>query len=388
MAGFKDLDSLLDSFVKNGPAGCGCALAKNGRTIYENYFGYADLETKKPMTEENIFRLWSMTKVIVCTAALILFERGKYLLDDPIYEFFPEYRYMSRVRVNSHGVVDILPVQNPMLVKHAFSMAVGMPYPGGSGYTANEMKIIKDRLNALPEKYTLRTEIREMSRVPIAFEPGTRWMYGYGHELVAGLIEAVSGMTVGEFLKREIFEPLGMESTGYRYRGDLRSKMASFYLRGDDGTLTKAQGHFDGDHEPDAIYEGGGAGLFSSVRDYLRFTQMLANGGELDGVRIIGRKTIDLMRRNQLNDEQLADFNSTTPYLSGYGYGLGVRTLMDPAGGNINGTVGEFGWTGFMGTYTLMDPSEGFSLVYMQQMSPNMERYYHHRLRAAAYGCL
>lgn len=388
MSNFRDLDNLLESFVKNGPAGCGCALAKNGKTIYENYFGYADLETKKAMTEENIYRLWSMTKVIVCTAALMLFERGKYLLDDPLYEFFPEYKNMNKVRINAHGVTEILPVQTPMLVKHAFSMAVGMPYPGGPTYTAGEMKKIKDALNARPEKYTLREEIKEMSKIPIAFEPGTHFMYGYAHELVAGIIEAASGMTMGEFLKKEIFEPLGMESTGYRYKGDLREKMASFYLRGADGTLTKSRGLFDGDHEPDAIYEAGGAGLYSSVRDYLKFTQMLANGGEIDGVKIIGRKTIDLMRRNQMNEDQLIDFNSTMPYLSGYGYGLGVRTLLDQAKGNNNATLGEFGWTGFMGTYTSIDPSEGFSLVYMHQMSPNMEKFHHHRIRAVAYGCL
>jgi CubicO group peptidase (beta-lactamase class C family) len=388
VSNFKDLDRLLESFTKTGPAGCGCALAKNGKTIYENYFGYSDLETKTLMTEENIYRLWSMTKVIVCTAALILFERGKYLLDDPLYEFFPEYKDIYKVRINAHGVTDILPVQSPMLVKHAFSMAVGLPYPGGPSYSAGAMKKIKDALNARPEKYTLREEIREMSKVPIAFEPVTHFMYGYGHELVAGLIEAVSGMTMGEFLQKEIFDPLGMESTGYRYKGDLKSKMASFYLRGADGSLTKAKGLFDDDHEPDAIYEAGGAGLFSSVRDYLKFTQMLAGGGELDGVKIIGRKTIDLMRRNQLDAEQLIDFNSTTPYVAGYGYGLGVRTLMDPAQGNNNAPVGEFGWTGFMGTYTSIDPGEGFSLVYMHQMSPNMERQIHHRVRAAAYGCL
>ena len=386
MSTFSDLSALLESFTRNGPPGCACAVAKDGKILYEGYFGLADIETNKPVMEDTVFRLWSMTKVIVCTAALILFERGKYLLNDPLYEYFPEYRNINKVEIGPNGNTVIKPVENPMLVKHAFSMSVGMPYYFGNSYTAREMAKVREELIKTYGKYNLQTEIKAMSKVPIAFEPGTHWLYGYGHELVAGLIEVVSGMTVGEFLQREIFEPLGMKDTGYRYHGNIRDRMASFYRRSEDGTLTKTSAFFDEYHEPDALYEGGGAGLYSTVRDYLGFTQMLANGGELDGVRIIGRKTIDLMRSNQLNETQLNDFRNS--YLAGYGYGLGVRTMMDPAAGNYNGSVGEFGWTGGAGTYTAIDPSEGFSIVYMHQMMPNMEEYHHHRVRAVAYGCI
>jgi CubicO group peptidase (beta-lactamase class C family) len=136
------------------------------------------------------------------------------------------------------------------------------------------------------------------------------------------------------------------------------------------------------------VYESGGGGLFSNVRDYIKFSQMLANGGVYKGKRIIGRKTIDLMRTNQLNSTQLLDFNKNNIYLSGYGYGLGVRTLMSINESNFNSSIGEFGWTGALGTYVSIDPSEGFSLVYMHQMIPNMEEYYHLRVRSVAYGCL
>ena len=192
-------------------------------------------------------------------------------------------------------------------------------------------------------------------------------------------------MSIGEFLKKEIFEPLGMESTGYRYFGNMRERMAKMYCPNGDGTYTLMEGSLDANHEPDAVYEGGGAGLFSTVKDYLKFTQMLANGGNYNGTQIIGRKTIDLMRRNMLNDVQLQDFRNS--YLEGYGYGLGVRTMMEPAGaGNLS--VGEFGWTGVAGTWTSIDPSEGVSVVYMHQTDPNNEEYHHHRVRAVAYGCI
>ena len=162
-----------------------------------------------------------------------------------------------------------------MLVKHAFSMAVGMPYHMGQSDTAKAMARVGDQLKE-GGKFNLRSEIRAMSEVPIAFEPGTRWLYGYGHELVAGLIEVVSGQSVGEFLQKEIFDPLGMESTGYRFHDDIGQRMVSFYERTEDGQYIKKPGMKDSDHQPDAIYEGGGAGLYSTVGDYLKFTQMMA----------------------------------------------------------------------------------------------------------------
>lgn len=223
-----------------------------------------------------------------------------------------------------------------------------------------------------------------MSKVPVLFDPGTHWLYGFGHELVAGLIEVISGKTVGEFLKSEIFEPLDMKSTGYRYFGDMRERMVTLYQRNEDGILVPMKGMLDDRHEPEAKYEAGGAGLFSNVRDYLAFSNMLACGGVHKGNRIIGSKTIDLMRTNQLNEQQLKEY--TFSYLEGYGYGLGVRTMMNPTGSNTS--VGEFGWTGMLGTYIAMDPSERATVVYMHNLQPNMEEYTHHRVRNIAFGAL
>lgn len=386
MARFDDLSALLEKFVRNGPAGCGCAVAKDGKTLYEGYFGYADLESKRPVTEDTVYRLFSMTKVIICTAALMLFERGKFLLNEPLYEYFPEYRDTQVVVTGPSGMVYTRKAKNPMLVKHAFTMAVGLPYTFGDSPTVREMTRVKDELKKKHGKYDIVTEVKAMGSVPAAFDPGTHWLYGYGHDIVAGLIQVVSGKTVGQFLQDEIFEPLGMKDTGYRFHDDIEARMISHYHRDENGNMKKIPGFLDEFHQPDAIYECGGAGLYSTVKDYLKFSQMLANGGIYNGTRIIGRKTIDLMRANHLNAEQLKDFNNS--YLAGYGYGLGVRTLMSNAEGHSNGSVGEFGWTGALGTYVSIDPSEGFSLVYMHQMDPNMEEYHHLRVRAVANGCL
>ena len=386
MAGFDDLSALLDRFVKNGPAGCGCAVAKGGKTLYEGYYGYADLEEKIPVAENTVYRLFSMTKVIICTAALMLFERGKILLNEPIYEYFPEYGD-TQVFVTKHdGSVHTRKAKNPMLIKHAFNMSVGMPYPFGTSPTAAEMAKVKEELTGKYGKYDIVTEVKAMGAVPVAFDPGTRWLYGYGHDILAGLIRVISGKTVGQFLQEEIFDPLGMKDTGYRYRGGIEKRMASVYRREENGGMIKVPGMLDEFHQPDALYECGGAGLYSTVNDYLKFSQMLANGGTYSGEKIIGRKTIDLMRTNHLNADQLGDFCNS--YLAGYGYGLGVRTLMSPAEGHSNGSVGEFGWTGMLGAYVSIDPSEGSSVVYMHQMEPNMEEYHHLRVRAVVNGCL
>ncbi|HEX2945947.1 MAG TPA: serine hydrolase domain-containing protein [Clostridia bacterium] len=386
MARFDDLSAMLEKFVKNGPAGCGCAVAKDGKTLYEGYFGYADLESKRPVAEDTVYRLFSMTKVIICTAAMMLFERGKFLLNEPLYEYFPEYRDTQVVVTSPSGMVGTRKAKNPMLVKHAFSMAVGMPYAFGDSPTIRAMTKVKEELLKKYGKYDIVTEVKAMGSVPVAFDPGTHWLYGYGHDIVAGLIQVVSGKTVGQFLKDEIFEPLGMKDTGYRFHDDIEARLVSHYKRDEKGNMTKIPGFLDEFHQPDAIYECGGAGLYSTVNDYLKFSQMLANGGIYNGTRVIGRKTIDLMRANQLNAEQLKDFNNS--YLAGYGYGLGVRTLMSNAEGHSNGSVGEFGWTGALGTYVSIDPSEGLSMVYMHQMDPNMEEYHHLRVRAVVNGCL
>jgi CubicO group peptidase (beta-lactamase class C family) len=386
MSRTKDMDELLQRFVKEGPSGCACAVAKNYEIVYENYFGYADIEQKRPVDKDSLFRLFSMTKPIICTAGMMLFERGKFLLNEPIYEYFPEYKDTTVVVTDSNGMPHIEKAKNPMLIKHAFSMSVGMPYPFGDSITAQEMAKVKKELTEKYGKYDIVTEVRAMGKVSVAFEPGTHWLYGYGHDIVAGLIQLVSGKTVGEFLKEEIFEPLGMENTAYRFHDNNQERMVAFYEKGEDGTMTKIEGLLDEYHQPDALYECGGAGLYSTLMDYVKFSQMLANGGVYKGQQIIGHKTIDLMRTNQLNEDQLKDYSGS--YLAGYGYGLGVRTMLDTAAGNFNGSIGEFGWTGFAGTYTSIDPKDGSSIVYMHQMSPNMEEYHHHRVRAVANGLL
>ena len=388
MSTVKDMDALLKDYSERHVPGAGCIVMQNGQTLYEGYTGYADIKAGRKVDAGTIFRLYSMTKVIVCTAALILFERGKFALNDPYSDYFPEWKDAKVAQLNGSGSFSFRPPKRPLRVKDVFNMACGLPYPSPKGEhpTDKAMNDVRAELKQKYDgKYTVSQEVEAMACVPLRFDPGEHWLYGFGHEMVAALIERCSGMTVGEFLKQELFEPLGMESTGYRYAGDQRERMAVLYHINDDGSYEPMTGAMDERFEPDQVYEGGGAGLFATIRDYATFTQMLANGGEYNRRSIIGRNTIDLMRTNMLNDTQLAEFTNT--YLQGYGYGLGVRTMMNIAGVS-NSTPGEFGWTGAAGTWTSIDPKNHFSVVYMHNTFPNNEEYHHMRVRAIAYGML
>lgn len=387
MSDYKDLDRLLGQFIKEGPAGCGCAIAKAGELLYEGYFGYADIEKKIPITRDTVYRQYSMTKIMIYTVCMMLYEKGYFLLDDPISEYFPEWRTMTKYSRLSDGKYQVLPLEQPVRIKHIMSMSCGLPYghmPGDSPTSRDMFRITSE----LKERgaYTLREEIKAISKVPVEFEPGTRWLYGFGSELAAGLIEVVTGMEIEDALKKYIIEPLDMKSTGMRYFGDIQERLATLYQREEEGSLTPTPGMNEGTALPGEENRRGCPRLFSTVGDFIKFTQMLANGGRHGKECIIGRKTIDLMKTNQLNERQLLDFQND--YLAGYGYGLGVRTMMEPAKGLSNTPVGEFGWTGGAGTWASMDSTNGVSVVYMHQLMPNMEKHHHLRVRACAYGTL
>jgi CubicO group peptidase (beta-lactamase class C family) len=388
MADFSNLDSLLQSFVKGGLPGCACQVAQKGKTIYEGYYGYADLEKKTPVTNRSIFRMASMSKLPLYTTMMILYERGKFLLNDPIYTFFPEWKNTTKIVKDPSGYLKLAPTQGPVTIRDALSMKCGLPYCNFPGETDDPtMKAMQKYMQPLWDKghYTNREQIRAMAQAPLAFEPGTHWRYGFSSELAAGIIEAVCGKSIDDVFEELLFEPLGMKDTRSHYFGDIRERMVKLYYK-KDGKLESGTNVLDNKHEPGVENEAGWARLFSTASDFSKLMQMLANGGEYNGVRIMGRQTIDLMRSNGLNEEQLKDFENV--YEAGYGYGYGVRTLIDKQKGNHIGSLGSFGWTGGFGSWCEANPEDGVSIVYMHNMMPNEEGYYHPRVRNAAYGCI
>ena len=398
MSNFRDLDALLQKYVDDGLPGCGCIVAKKGEILYENYFGYSDVENRVPLVRENVFRQASLTKVAMYTTAMMLYEQGKFLMTDPLYEYFPEWKDSKKMVFNKDGTFDIVPVEHPITIKNIMNMTCGLPYQMIMGFTpvrhpvAQEVAKVMEPLRAKGH-YTLREQIRATAQVPLAFEPGTAWLYGFASELTAGLLEVIGGKPAEMVIKEMLFEPLGMDSSANFLFGDLEQRLVKNYFLdrskklGDEGALYVAPAQMEAGMVGPLGSVSGFARVITNCWDYTKLMQMLANGGVYNGERIMGRKTIDLMRTNTLTDEMIQrDF--TNDYLAGYGYGYGVRTLMDKYKGHHNGSLGAFGWTGGSGTWAEADPSEGVSIVYMHNLQPNLELYHHLRMRATAYGCL
>lgn len=376
------LTPLLKSLMEKGPAGCACTVVHRGEVIYQEALGYADLDKKQAINLDTIYRIYSMTKVVTCVAALMLYEKGHYLLNDPLGDYLPEFRNPQVYKYNDIGIKTLVPAGTPIRIKDLFMMTSGITYGGDGNETERQTRA---KMEKATETMDTQTAVKAIASVPLAFEPGTRWKYGMSHDVLAALIEVLSGQKFGDFLEKEIFEPLGMKDTSFRIREDQRDRLCTMYDCAADGAMTPNI-RLDSCYQPDCELESGGGGLLSTLGDYSKFAQALANGGELNGTRILSRKTVQLMATNHLNAQQLRDFDWSQ--MSGYGYGLGVRVLLDPAAGGNNGSIGEFGWAGMAGSYLLIDPKEELSIVYMQQLLPSREPFIHPRLRAVVYGAM
>lgn len=389
MSDSKDMDALLQGFVDDGLPGCGMKITRRGKTVYEGYFGYADLKTGKPVTKKAVFRQASTSKLPLYTAAMMLYEQGKFLLTDPLYEFLPEYKESTKVVRGPGGSEEIVKTDRPILIQDILTMRCGLPYCNAPAETNDRtLHEMARAMKPLWEKghFTNREHVKAIAQVPLAFEPGTHWLYGFASELTCALLEAVTGTDIDTALEKMLFEPLEMKDTRAHFFGDIAQRMVTLYAVDENKKCTPVKLDFEKTFLPGAENEAGWARLFSTVDDYSNLMQMLACGGTFRGERLLGRKTIDLMRTNVLTPQQLADYKN--PYEAGYGYGYGVRTLMDKAAGAVNGSLGAFGWTGGYGSWCEADPSEGASFVYMHNLVPNCERYYHPRIRAVAYGML
>lgn len=339
-----------------------------GEEIFRHFSG----STK----EDTLFRIYSMTKVATVTAALQLYEQGKFTMDDPVYWYLPSYK---DIKVWNAELGKAEPAKNVMRMKDLFCMSTGLTYEGEWGETPKQLLAIRQRLEAEHpgESFTTLEYASAMAEAALMFEPGTRWAYGLSHDVLGAVIEVLSGDTLGEYMRKHIFEPLGMKNTFFRCPDELRDRIAEHPTSEQD----------DAKFRPTAKYEAGGGGLLSTTDDYMKLARTLTLGGTSpEGVKILGRKTIDLLRMDHLNAEQKQDFN--WDYLKGYSYGLGVRTLVDPAAAGVPGTVGEFGWCGVLGTWVLMDPEEELTVVYMHQRYPNLEAYVQIHLRQMIYSLI
>ncbi len=390
MSDFGRLNSFLDRLVQDYHVkGASVAIIHHGQEVYRRHVGVMN-DDGNPVTDETIFRLYSMTKPVTVAAALQLYEKGAFLMNEPVEKYLPSYSNMTIAKMKDNHTYSWcnVPAKNPIRIRDLFTMTAGLTY-GGVNHpaeiaTSKAHDKLAERTN---QSYTTREFADMLGSQPLLFEPGTHWNYSYCLDVLGALIEVWSGKKLGEYMEENIFKPLGMSETSFFLPKEKRERLSSFweYNEAEDAYHAFEEGHQPMYHG--RCFESGGAGLVGTMNDYLKFGQMLCNlGTSREGVRLLSPATVNLMRTDHLNDVQKKDMDWEV--LSGYGYGLGVRTLIDPSAGGSLSNKGEFGWNGMAGTYFLADPTEELVIVYMQQLYPSMEEQVQPRLRNIVYGCL
>jgi len=357
------LDTAIQADITAGRLpGIVVGVARRGKVVYQKAFGVANLETREPMRADALFRLYSMTKPIASVALLTLYEQGKFRLTDPLDRYLPQ---LAKVQVykgmDASGKPILAPPSRKPTIQDAFRHTLGLA--SGLGQSPVDA-MYREAGISMGQLDSVAQEVDKLGTVPLLYDPGERWVYGLGHDVQARLVEIFSGMPYGEYLQRTIFDPLGMRDTVFGVPARLKGRFPTVYSPRTDGTLAPdtadAYARFTDHHFATLSLSG-------TARDYLRFSQMLLNGGELDGVRILGTKTVELMRQNHLPP----NIPSITPGSTATGWGLGVSVTLDvPALGRLN-SVGSFGWSGAATTTFSVDPQEKLTYVILAQLMPN-----------------
>lgn len=379
---FKPLDRYLDTFYleKNIP-GVGISVYRHGKHLHTYCAGYQNVEEKKPFTPETMMNIYSASKISTCTTAMRLIEKGYLRLDDPVAKYLPE---MADVTVQTDSG-EAVPAKNTMLIRHLFSMSAGFSYDNNHP-AINKLKAETDG------KPTTRQVVRALAEIPLLFEPGTHFKYSMCHDVLAAVLEEAYGDTFSAILQKELFDPIGMTETTFHLRDDQRINMAPEYhgFDGKTGTARAVVRKEGVDMGMGPVYESGGGGLISCVKDYALLAAALANNGTApNGTQILTPASIAAMQENQMNPEAQKDFEAMGGWSKmGYGYGLGVRTLVDRERNNSLSENGEFGWDGALGCYVVADPKSGISIFYAQQEGGSQWWNYHGTIRNIAYACV
>jgi CubicO group peptidase (beta-lactamase class C family) len=359
-------------------------LARDGKVAYEQALGLQDPANQIPMTIDSIFRIYSMTKPIVSVAAMMLVEEGKLLLSDPVSTYLPELKNM-KVGIESIGkdgkpVLELVPAQQEMTVQDLLRHTSGLTY-GSFGTSLVKTEYIKAGVES--KHITNEQLLQRLTHLPLAYQPGTTWEYSRSTDVLGALIERISGSALDVFLDERIIKPLGMVDTGFWVQPAQHHRIAqAFATDPDSGNAMRL---LDVTSRPSFL--SGGGGMVSTVRDYARFAHMLLNQGELDGVRILSRKTLQLMTSDHLS--HMPGATSGASYLPGPGYSFGLGFAVRTASGSAAtaGTVGDYTWSGLAGTYFWIDPREKIMAIWMMQ-APEQRHHYRQLYRNLAYAAL
>ncbi len=360
------LDQVLNSYVEDGLiAGQVVLVLRNGRIAFSAENGMRNREAGLPMTEDTLFRIASQTKAIVSTGIMILHERGDLDISHPLSRYFPEWSDMEVAVANEDGSYNLEAARRAITIRNLLTHTGGMSY--GSGPASSQWEAAGFQGWYFADKTVpIGESIAKMGSLPLDAHPGEQWIYGYNTDILGAVIEKASGKNLSEFLSDEIFEPLGMNDTQFYVSDADAERLAVVYRPNGDGGIEaipatngmQSQGlYVDG---PNVSFSGG-AGLTSTANNYAKFLQMMLNGGQLNGERILSRKTVELMTTNHLGD---------IPFRAGTGFGLGFSVVTDLGARGSLGSVGEYGWGGAYHSTYWVDPVENLVVVYLTQIIP------------------
>jgi CubicO group peptidase (beta-lactamase class C family) len=365
------LDGVMQQYVdENKLAGVITLVARHGKIAHLSTIGKMDIENNKAMSEDTLFRLYSMTKLITSVALLTLYEEGLFQLTDTVESYIPAFKDLKVFdRIDDSGNMVFVDQKRKMSILDLFRHTSGLGYGGGD--TAVDKAYKEAGISGL---LTLKELVAKLGTVPLLYQPGERWVYSYAHDVQAYLVERFSGMPYEKFIQERIFKPLGMSDTSFGLPEEKLDRLSRLYAHVDHKNeqiafdlkqgLAPLKSRED-EYLKRAGYPAGGTGLVSTAGDYFRFSQMLLNGGKYNGKQILSPKTVELMATNHIPERLWA----SQPF-GGGGYGLGVSVLPDLATAANLGSVGQFGWGGAATTYVIIDPVEDMVSILMIQYWP------------------
>jgi CubicO group peptidase (beta-lactamase class C family) len=380
---------LEQNYIQTGKiVGCQALVARHGHVAYSRSFGSMDRERATPMRDDTIFRIYSMSKPITSVALMTLYEQGHFQLNDPVSRVIPEWRD-QKVWVSGEGadMVTQAPKQ-PMTFRHVLSHTGGLTY-GGTNHPVD--KAYREQGVRRGQGETLRDFALKLANVPLRYEPGERWMYSLSTDVCGYLVEAISGKRFDRYLQETIFDPLGMKDTSFWVRPEKLDRFAANYQRQPDKTLKLVDDPAASTYATEPAFFSGGGGLTSTTADYLRFCEMLRRGGELDGARILGPRTLELMHKNHLAGGKdltkmaMGAFSETAN--EGVGFGLGfAMTLGEVEAGGLG--EGDYYWGGAASTIFWVDPKEDMVVIFMTQLMPSATFNFRGQLKNIIYSAI
>jgi CubicO group peptidase (beta-lactamase class C family) len=355
------MDKMIHAYVDAGRTpGVVTLIARHGKVVHVDAYGKADLASGRATRADDVFRMYSMTKPITSVALLMQYEEGKFQLTDPLSKFFPAFADVKVLNgMTPTGGMMLDSPRRPITIQDVFRHTAGFTYgffgdsPVDKMY--QEADVFGTDLNGLMTK---------LPKLPLLYQPGEQWVYSVAHDVQAALVEKLSGQKFDDYVRQRIFTPLGMADSMFKISADKKARVPSLYSVGKDGKLAVDNNPLGGAKYGDAVF--GGYSISTTAADYALFAQMLLNKGQLNGVRLLSPKTVELMTTNHVPQAVLA--SGAAAFGPGTGYGLGVSVLMNPAQKGNVGSVGEFGWSGAASTHVLVDPKEDLVAVYCTQL--------------------